>query len=168
MRGRQVSVVFGLAIVATLGLGTDATVKAQDPHAHVDERGARVMGFDQEKTTHHFYLYEDGGAIGVSVNDAADSASRDAIRSHLPHVQMMFGQGDFSAPMLVHDSTNVPGTATMAKLRGTIAYKYSETPNGGQVEITTTNLAALHAVHEFLTFQIRDHGTGDPLTVRKR
>jgi len=32
---------------------------------------------------------------------------RIAIRGHLPHIAMMFSQGNFEAPMLVHD-TNVP------------------------------------------------------------
>jgi len=30
-----------------------------------------VMGFSHEKTTHHFQLYKDGGAIQVTVNDPA-------------------------------------------------------------------------------------------------
>ena len=34
-----------------------------------DQRGAMVMGFDQARTTHHFLLFNDGGAIDVSVND---------------------------------------------------------------------------------------------------
>jgi len=35
-------------------------------------RGAEVMGFDQENTSHHFLLYPDGGAIDVAVNDKAE------------------------------------------------------------------------------------------------
>jgi hypothetical protein len=141
---------------------------AQDPHAGMNQRGAMVMGFDQEKTTHHFYLYEDGGAIDVTVKDAADTVNRDAIRSHLPHIAMLFGDGNFEAPMLVHDSKNVPGTVQMAKLKAKISFKYNETPNGGRVDITTTDKAALEAVHEFLKFQIADHKTGDTLDVKKR
>lgn len=125
------------------------------------------MGFDQDKTTHHFYLYADGGAIDVSANDAADAQNRDAVRSHLPHIAMMFGSGDFTAPMLVH-STDVPGTKDMTVLKDKIAFKYVETPKGGRVNITTTDAAALEAVYTFLRFQIADHKTGDPLTVSKR
>ena len=36
---------------------------------------------------------------------------------------------------------------------------------GDQVRIATSNPEALRAVHEFLRFQIRDHRTGDSLTV---
>jgi hypothetical protein len=156
------------AVVLAAPLGARQTPPAQDPHSQMNQRGAMVMGFDQDKTTHHFYMYEDGGAIDVSVKDAADVKNRDAIRSHLPHIAMMFGDGNFDAPMMVHDSKNVPGTAAMTKLKDKIAYKYVETPKGGRVDITTTDKAALSAVHEFMKFQISDHKTGDPLTVRKR
>ena len=151
--------------VALLASGV---VAAQDQHAGMNQRGAMVMGFDQEKTTHHFYLYQDGGAIDVSVKDAADATDREAIRSHLPHITMLFGQGNFEAPMLVHDSAHVPGTAEMARLKEKIVYTYVETPRGGRVEIVTTDPAALSAVHDFLKFQITDHKTGDTLDVKKR
>jgi hypothetical protein len=108
-----------------------------------------------------------GGEPVVAVNDAADKTNLDAIRAHLPHIAMMFSQGNFEAPMLVHD-TNVSGTAEMARLKDRIAYSYAETPKGGRVNIITTNAEALAAVHTFLKFQITDHKTGDSLEVRKR
>jgi len=57
--------------------------------AAAQDRAGMVMGFDQDKTTHHFSLYTDGGAIEVSVNDPADVKNRDAIRAHLPHIAMI-------------------------------------------------------------------------------
>jgi hypothetical protein len=140
----------------------------QDHHGSSDQRGQMVMGFDQARTTHHFLLFSDGGAIDVNVSDPADTKNRDAIRSHLPHIAMMFGDGNFDAPMLVHDSTNVPGTKTMAEHKGAIRYRYVETAKGGRVDILTTDLAALAAVHQFLKFQIAEHKTGDATTVRTR
>ncbi len=140
----------------------------QDHHASVDTRGAKVMGFDQTLSLHHFFLFADGGAIDVSVKNPSDVTNRDAIRSHLPHSAMMFGSGNFEAPMLVHDSKNVPGTKTMAARKDAIRYQYVETPNGGRVDIVTTDKEALAAVHAFLTFQISDHKTGDSTTVKAR
>jgi hypothetical protein len=142
-------------------------VAAQDHHAS-DKRAAAVMGFDQHRTVHHFSLFADGGAIEVGVKDPADTKDRDAIRSHLPHIAMLFGRGDFNAPMLVHDSAKVPGAAVMAERKQAIRYQYVETPDGGRVNIVTTDADALAAVHAFLRFQIAEHKTGDPLTVRKR
>jgi len=143
-------------------------VVAQDPHQAMNDRSAMAMGFDQDKTTHHFYLYEDGGAIAIVANDPADTKNRDAIRSHLPHISMMFGDGNFDVPMLVHDSANVPGTKVMAARKGMITYQYVETPMGGRVDIVTTDKDALAAVHDFLKYQITEHKTGDPLTTSKR
>jgi hypothetical protein len=146
----------------------DSISQSHDQHlADVNRRGEQVMGFDQEKTTHHFYLYSDGGAIDVGVNDAADKTNLDAIRAHLPHIAMLFSNGNFEAPMLVHD-TNVPGTARMGKLKDRITYRYAETPKGGRVNIMTTDGEAVAAVHAFLKFQITDHKTGDSPEVRKR
>jgi hypothetical protein len=140
----------------------------QDRHGASDQRGALVMGFDQARTTHHFLLFNDGGAIDVSVNDPADTKNRDAIRSHLPHIAMMFGEGNFDAPMLVHDSKNVPGTKAMIARKGAIRYQYVETENGGRVNIVTSDPDALAAVHAFLKFQIVEHKTGDLTTARAR
>jgi hypothetical protein len=70
--------------------------------------------------------------------------------------------------MLVHGSTNVPGTKTMAERKAAIQYEYVETANGGRVNIVTSDSQALAAVHAFLKFQIRDHKTGDSTTVRVR
>jgi hypothetical protein len=143
-------------------------VSAQHDHPSLAQRGAEVMGFDQGRTTHHFRLFQDGGAIEVTVNDPADAKNRDAIRSHLPQIAMMFGSGDFDAPMLVHDSKNVPGAAVMADLKDRIRYAYAEIPNGGRVNIVTSDPAALEAVHKFLRFQIQEHKTGDSTAVRTR
>jgi hypothetical protein len=140
----------------------------QDHHGSSELQGAMVMGFDQARTTHHFLLFSDGGAIDVSVNDSADTKNRDAIRSHLPHIAMMFGVGNFDAPMLVHDSTHVPGTKTMAERKAAIRYQYVETAKGGRMDIVTSDPAALAAVHQFLKFQIAEHKTGDLTTVRAR
>ena len=103
----------------------------------------------------------------MSVKDAADKANLDAIRAHLPHIAQLFAQGNFDAPMLVHD-TKVPGTAELAKVKDRVAYRYVETPKGGRVDITTADAEALKAVHAFLKFQIADHKTGDSLEVKKR
>ena len=138
----------------------------QNPHA-VHDRSGMVMGFDQAKTTHHFSLYEDGGAIEVSVNDPSDTVNRDAIRAHLPHIAQMFGAGDFEAPMEVH-AQQVPGTAEMSKLKDKLKFAYVETSRGGRVDIMTSDKDALAAVHKFLTFQISDHHTNDSTRVTKR
>jgi hypothetical protein len=155
-------------ILSAVGLllATPATLVARQ--GHPGSPAATVMGFDQERTAHHFLLFTDGGAIDVRVNDAGDEANRTAIRSHLPHIASMFGSGNFDAPMLVHDSANVPGTKVMAARKASIRYRYVETADGGRVDILTSDREALDAVHAFLKFQIAEHKTGDATTVRTR
>jgi hypothetical protein len=122
------------------------------------------MGFSHEKTTHHFRLYADGGAIEVTANDPRDSESRDQIRMHLAHIAGMFAAGDFDAPMLIHDQVP-PGVPVLRKLKGDVKYRFEELDRGGRVRISTKNAEALQAVYEFLRFQISDHQTGDAITV---
>ena len=157
------------AIYATLALSVlPVHSSAQDHHSSADKRGAMVMGFDQQRTAHHFSLFTDGGSIGVSVKNPSDAANRDAIRAHLPHIAKLFGDGNFEAPMLVHDSPDVPGTTRMAAHKADIRYRYIETTDGGRVDIVTRNPEALAAIHDFLRFQIADHKTGDAVVVQKR
>ena len=162
---RNLPAVFVLLCLVSTPLSLSARQTHQTPtHQHA----ASVMGFDQDRTTHHFWLFLDGGAIDVGVSDVADTKNRDAIRSHLSHIAMMFGSGDFTAPRLVHDSSSVPGTKIMTERKAAIRFQYVETPSGGRVNIVTTDAAALAGVHEFLKFQIAEHKTGDPATVRMR
>ena len=128
--------------------------------ADVEKLGDEAMGFPHDKTTHHFRLLPDGGAIEVTVNDAKDADDLQAIRTHLKHIAAMFSGGDFSTPMFVHSQTP-PGVAEMKDRRADIAYTFEESATGGRVRITTTNHDALNAVHDFLNFQIQDHQTGD-------
>ena len=140
----------------------------QDQHQAMNDRGAMAMGFDQEKTAHHFLLFTDGGAIDIAVKDAKDVKDRDAIRSHLPHIAMMFGSGDFDVPMLVHDTKDIPGVAVLADHRNTVTYRYADTPDGGRIDIITTDRETLNALHAFLRYQIREHRTGDSGAVAER
>jgi len=139
--------------------------KGHDHAGDVARRGEKGMGFSQERTTHHFLLSSDGGSIQVTANDPADAVSRDQIRAHLAHIREMFAAGDFSIPMFVHDTTP-PGVSTMKRRASAIGYSYEELPAGARVRISTADADARDAVHDFLRFQIEEHGTGDPTTVR--
>jgi hypothetical protein len=168
--------IFAAFIVTTLLLVSSNAAQCQhdqmhdqhsDHHQQVNERGDKVMGFSHEKTTHHFILLTDGGAIEVSANDATDTQSRDQIRMHLKHITQMFAKGNFNAPMLIH-AQPPPGVEVMQQKMAAIDYQFSESQTGGRVRITTKDAAALQAIHDFLRFQIKDHQTGDSLEVRDR
>ena len=135
---------------------------AQSHQATVQSHGDQAMGFAHDKTTHHFRMATDGGAIEATVNDPGDKANTAAIRSHLKQIATMFSNGEFSTPMFIHDSIP-PGATTMKLMRAAIHYRYEETPSGARVRIETDDPIAVAAVHDFLRFQITEHQTGDAL-----
>jgi hypothetical protein len=141
-------------------------MKAASQHqSDVEKHGDEAMGFPHDKTTHHFRLYSDGGAIEVTVTDGQDAKNKQAIRSHLQHIAAMFAEGNFSIPMFVHDQTP-PGVPVMKEKHAEISYSFEELEAGGRVRIKTANPDALKAVHDFLRFQIEDHHTGDATSLK--
>lgn len=139
---------------------------AAQHQADVEKHGDEAMGFPHDRTTHHFRLYPDGGAIEVTANVSKDSENAQAIRSHLTHIVSMFSNGDFSVPMFIHDQTP-PGVTVMKESRTEISYSFEELPTGGRVRIRTRNQGTLQAAYDFLRFQIEDHRTGDTTDVSR-
>jgi hypothetical protein len=157
-----------LVLATTLSFGQDhqnIDHPTTDHQAALNQHGDQVMGFSHEKSTHHFVLTSDGGLIEVRTNDMKDAASLGQIRSHFQHIARMFAEGNYNAPMLVH-SQNVPGTATMTRLKADLHWDLQELPRGARITVTADNKEALDAVHDFLRFQIADHKTGDCTAVR--
>jgi hypothetical protein len=162
-----------LALAVAVVLGPAAAVSAQDHsscpmmskaaehRAAVDHRHDAATGVSHEASVHHFLLRPDGGTIRLEAKPDAPPEDRDQIRAHLRHVARSFAAGNFELPMLIHAQVP-PGVPAMKKKTAAIQYAFSETDNGGEVRITTRDAAALAAVHDFLRFQIDDHGTGDP------
>ena len=123
------------------------------------------MGFDQEATVHHFILTNDGGRIEVTAKKPDDVASIAQIREHLRHIAQVFSEGNFTTPALVH-GRKVPGVEEMKAAGKTVSYSFEEIDRGAHVRIAAITPAAVAAVHKFLRFQIKDHGTSDPLTIK--
>jgi hypothetical protein len=155
-----------LLLFVALALTTPAA--AQHQHAPTQDRANQGMGFDQQKTTHHFLLQKTGGTIEVTANEADDTVSMEQIRMHLRHIASAFAEGDFSLPMFIHDTdlSGPPGVAGMKARREQMSFRYEEIAKGGKVVIHTTDPAARDALYDFLRFQIREHKTGDPLDPR--
>lgn len=159
MRMPSILLAFGVAaLLAACGGGagesTD-TASADSSFAALQERGKEAMGVDQYTSTHVFEDLPDGGRISLQ-RDTIDSAGTATIRAHMQDIAARFRDGDFSIPGMVH-AQEVPGTKVMAERRVHIRYAADTLPNGAQVRITTTDPAALKAVHEFLAFQRMDH-----------
>ncbi|HTS87206.1 MAG TPA: hypothetical protein VMG41_01845 [Gemmatimonadales bacterium] len=119
-------------------------------------RGQQVMGVDQYSSHHVFEDLPDGGRIILVRDDPTDSLGVATIRAHLRSIAVAFAQGDFSDPEQVH-AHEVPGTRTMALLKDRIHYAASDRPGGGQLRISSSDTAAVAAIHDFLAFQRSDH-----------
>ena len=161
----SIALIGGVFMALTVFIvGAQQQSKKTMSHEEMNQRGDHVMGFDHTKTTHHFRLSPEGGAIEITANSVDDTESRDQIRAHLGHISEMFADGNFKAPMLIHEQTP-PGVPVMQKLKSEIAYRFEETERGATIHISTTNSKALDAIYKFLRFQIKEHKTGDSLEV---
>jgi hypothetical protein len=148
------------------GMSHDAHQQQMKKEAELKRNGLAAMGFDQDAAVHHFRLRADGGAIEVEAAKATDEATREAIRVHLREIAAEFERGNFEKPFRTHGATP-PGVTELVRLRGAVTYRFEEVPAGGRVRITTVNPDALAALHAFLTYQIREHATGDSQVVEK-
>ena len=171
MKLKTILLAITLLTAACAATGSGSVPSAQESNTHekhsagVHERGDKAMGFSQKAATHHFRLTVDGGTIEVEANDPQDTASRDKIRMHLKHISQMFADGDFDAPMFIHDQTP-PGVPVMRRLKAEIKYEFEQAERGARVRIRTSDKEALAAVHDFLRFQIKEHETGDPVEIQ--
>lgn len=155
------------ATVILLGGTPSAAQHSSMTHdEQLKHRGDLAMGFDQDKTVHHFLLRQTGGAIEVTGKDPADAESIKQIRSHLREIADSFGHGLFDKPVATHGEMP-PGADTMAINKERIKYRYEERANGAAVLIETQDPETLKALHDFLRYQILEHKTGDPLTAQR-
>jgi hypothetical protein len=155
-----------MAVAVVLGGSALAAQHTHASHAAMNARGAEAMGFDQARAAHHFILTPGGGDIEVQANDASDADTRAKIQAHLETISQQFKDGNFASPIETHAELP-PGAADMIRLRSDIDYTFHALPAGGRVSIAARGAGALDAVHAFLRYQIQEHRTGDPLTVRR-
>lgn len=142
-----------------IGVIVTPSANAQDSsHAAMQMRGRIAMGVDQYTSVHKFDDLANGGRIELQ-RDRDDSVGTRVIREHLRSIAAAFTKGDFSTPAFVH-MRDVPGTKVMQARRAKIRYATRDLPRGGELRITTTDAAALTAVHAFLAFQRSDHRAG--------
>src|SRR4051794_11868500 len=123
--------------------------------ASMQARGKTAMGVDQYSSTHKFDSNPDGGRIELQ-RDADDSAGVAAIRAHIRDIAAAFTSGNFSTPEFVHMQT-VPGTKEMSALRSRITYTVHDLPRGAELRVSSSDSAAVAAIHEFMAYQRGEH-----------
>lgn len=151
-RARVVTVLLGLALIVTACSGGTAARQAE-----VAERGAQVMPFDLDATSHRFTKTNNGGIQAVTADDPADETQVRLIREHLLEERDNFARGDFDDPARIH-GMDMPGVAELSAGYQRISLRYSEVPAGAELEYTTDDTDLVDAIHAWFDRQVMDHG----------
>lgn len=130
--------------------------ESEQRQAEVAERGAQVMPFDLNLTTHQFTTTPDGGVQAVVANNRSDTKQIQLIRDHLQKEAEKFAAGDFSDPATIHGE-DMPGLAQLQAGSDRINVKYELLPNGARLIYSTTDPALVAALHKWFEAQRSDH-----------
>ncbi len=150
-----------LAVAGLLALGAcggdgddDAT---GDRQAEVADRGAEVMPFDLDATTHRFAPVDDGLVQTVVADDPDDADQVALVRDHLRDEADAFAAGDFGDPATIHGD-DMPGLAALRDGHDRIELTYDEVPDGARITYATDDPALVAALHDWAQAQVSDHG----------
>ena len=146
-----------IATLALLGAACSGGTTVADRQAEVAQRGAEVMPFDLDATTHTFTKTETGGVQLVTADDPEDRAQIDLIREHLHVERDNFARGDFDDPARIH-GMDTPGVAELSAGYVDITVTYAELPDGARLTYTTGKPELVDAIHAWFDRQIMDHG----------
>lgn len=154
---RRRLVLVAILAVAVLGASCSADDSLAQRQVEVADRGAEVMPFDLEATTHRFTNTDDGGVQVVTADDPTDQIQIGLIREHLIEERANFARGDFDDPAQIHGH-DMPGVAELTTGYADIDVTYAETPAGAQLTYTTTRPELVSAIHAWFDRQLTDHG----------
>ncbi len=148
-----------LATVAILGAlwATGAFASQEARQEEIAEKGAQVMPFDLEETTHVFQKTQTGGVQKVVADDPNDAEQVALIREHLEEEAAAFRRGDLSDPSQIHGE-EMPGLEELEEGAEEIDIRYSELPDGAKIEYETSDPALVAALHDWFDAQVSDHG----------
>jgi hypothetical protein len=158
-RARRALLLVAVAIAAlSSGCADDSTTSdTTNRQNEVAARGASVMPFDLERTTHQFTKTDTGGVQTVVADDPQDTTQIDLIRQHLTDEVARFQRGDFTDPAAIHGN-QMPGLQTLRGHGGRITIAMQTTPDGGRITYTTTVPELVDALHAWFDAQVSDHG----------
>lgn len=141
----------------------DLTTRQED----VARRGAAVMPFDLNATTHAFAKEETGGTQRVTAkpgtgttltaqSEVAEQVAR--VRSHLKSIAAQFAAGNFAAPTAIHGA-QMPGLAALrAAPPGLVMVRYGDVPGGGELQFRSNDPQLVASLHAWFDAQVSDHG----------
>ncbi len=133
---------------------------AADREAEVAGRGAAVMPFDLDATTHRFEETDDGlvQTVVVDVPDAPGGDDQVAlVREHLSAEAESFARGDFGDPATIHGD-EMPGLAALVAGAAGVEVTYTDVRAGGRITYVSDDPALVTALHLWGDAQVTDHG----------
>jgi hypothetical protein len=143
-------------VIATLPLAGQAADAGRQ--ADVARRGADVMPFSLDATTHVFTKTAQGGTQRVVAKNSADAQQVRLVREHLREIETQFSQGDFSGPSHIHGS-DMPGLEQLkAAPPGAISIAYRNVRGGAELAYRTADPRLVSALHAWFDAQLADHG----------
>ena len=129
---------------------------APDRQQLIAERGAEVMPFDLDLTTHLFEPTPAGGVETIVSDDPSDSEQIELIREHLREEAQAFTRGDYGDPAEIHGA-DMPGLSTLEANADQISIEYRTRSDGAELHFTTDAPALVEALHDWFAAQTSDH-----------
>ncbi|MBF2759155.1 MAG: aspartate carbamoyltransferase [Ectothiorhodospiraceae bacterium AqS1] len=130
---------------------------SMDRQAMVAQRGAHIMPFDLDRTTHIFEKRQSGGLQQV-LSDDGDAEQIRLVREHLGSQAMRFSEGDFHHPAMIHGH-DMPGLHALTMGAGRLRIVYDEIDNGAQILYSAADPDLIEAIHIWFDRQLSDHGS---------
>jgi hypothetical protein len=160
--GRRLFAIVGAAVVAggLVAGGFWAGSRSRedsDRQQEVAARGAEVMRFDLERTTHVFEKRAGGGVQTVVADDPADGAQVAKVRAHLREEAEAFAAGDFEDPAAVHGG-EMPGLDELQAGAQRLTVDYEDVRAGGRIRYASDDPELVRALHAWFDAQVSDHG----------
>jgi hypothetical protein len=149
-----VATVIAGAAIAAIALGGDDQTRQEA----VAERGAKVMPFSLDATTHVFAATATGGTQRVVAEDPRDRDQVRLVREHLRAEAKAFQRGEFADPESIHGGS-MPGLADLRAGYERFTVRYRDLPDGAAIDYRTTDPSLVAAIRDWFDAQLGDHGT---------
>ena len=138
-----------MAAITLVGAGTTTALalvgEEQGRRAAVAERGAQVMPFSLDATTHVFAATATGGTQKVVADDPRDREQIRLIREHLREEANAFQRGDFADPAAIHGQS-MPGLADLRAGYERFMVRYRDLPDGAEIDYRTKDPTLIAAI----------------------
>ncbi|HMG40062.1 MAG TPA: hypothetical protein VK611_01995 [Acidimicrobiales bacterium] len=159
MRTDRLAVAVAVALVVAVAVAgcTDDPDAVRDRQEEVAERGADVMPFDLDATTHRFEP-TDRGLVQTVVADRPDDAEQvELVQEHLAEEAERFRRGDYGDPAAIHGD-DMPGLATLEARAASVDVESVRLPDGARLTFSSDDPEVVQALHDWGEAQTSDHG----------